>query len=71
MYAGVAHELSIFPLSLRGMRVSPITSSTFLYAFALAIVFIVTKAINLVLHWVNATSHIEFINHNKRQRYVL
>ena len=34
MYAGVTHELSTFPLRLRDMRLSPITPSTFLQAFA-------------------------------------
>ena len=35
MYAGVAHELSTFPLSLRELRLSAITSSTFLQALNL------------------------------------
>ena len=48
MYAGVTHELNTFPLRLRDMRLSPITPSTFLQAFVLAVILTVTKAINLV-----------------------
>ena len=47
IYAGVAHELSTFLLCLRDMRLSPITLSTFLQAFAPALI-IVIKAIYLV-----------------------
>ena len=43
VYAGA--ELSTFPLSLRELRLSPITPSTFLQAFALAVILFVTKAI--------------------------
>ena len=52
-------DLSTFSLRLRDMRLSPITPSTFLLAFALAVILIVIKAINRVdwiLHWENATS---------------
>ena len=48
MYAGVTHELGTFPLRLFDMRLSPITLSTFIQVFALAVILIVTKAINLV-----------------------
>ena len=48
MYAGVTHELSIFHLRLHDMRLSPITPSTFLQAFAPAVILIVNKVINLV-----------------------
>ena len=48
MYAGIIHVLSIFHVRWRDMRLSPITPSTFLQAFAPAeIILIVTKAINL------------------------
>ena len=42
------HEPSTFPLRLRDKRLSPITPSTFLQAFAPAVTLIVAKAINLV-----------------------
>ena len=48
VYAGVTHELSTFHLRLRDMRLSPITQSPFLKVFGLAVILIVTKAINLV-----------------------
>ena len=48
MYAGVTHELSTFPLRLRDLRISSITPSTFLQAFALVVIIIVTKAIDVV-----------------------
>ena len=37
MFAGVTHELSTFPLRVRDMRLSLITLSTFLQAFAPAV----------------------------------
>ena len=43
MYAGVTQELSIFPLIVRDMRLSPIISSTFLQAFTHVINLIITK----------------------------
>ena len=71
MYAGVTHELGTFPLRLREMHLSPVTATTFLLAFVLAVILIVTKTINLVdLHWENAASYGEFINCNT-QRYML
>ena len=48
MYAGVTHELSTFPLRIRDMRLSSITPSTFLQAFAPAVILDVAKAINIV-----------------------
>ena len=65
MYAGVTHELRTFPLRLRDMRLSPITPSTFLQAFAPAVILITTKTINLVDFALgNATSYRELINGN-------
>ena len=48
MYADVTHQLSMLPLRLRDMRLSPITLSTFPQALTLAVTLIITKAINLV-----------------------
>ena len=45
MYDGVAYDLTTFPLRLRDMRLSLITPSTFLQAFAPAEILVVTKAI--------------------------
>ena len=59
MYAGVTHELSIFPLRLCDMRLSPVTLSTFLEAFVPAVILIVTKTFNLVDFALgNATSYL-------------
>ena len=44
----VTHELIIFPLCFREMRLFPIVPSTFLQAFAPVVILILTKAINLV-----------------------
>ena len=38
------HELITVSLHLRDMRLAPITSSTFLHAFAPAVTLIITKA---------------------------
>ena len=48
MYAGITHELSIFHLPIRDMRLSPIIPLTFLQVFDPAVILTVTKAINLV-----------------------
>ena len=48
VYPAVKHELSTFPLSLRDMCLCPITPSTFLQAFAPAVILIKTKPNYLV-----------------------
>ena len=68
IYAGVTHGLSTFPLRVRDVRLSPITPSTFLQAFAPAV--FLTPRLYSILHWENATSYREFINYNT-QRYML
>ena len=47
IYADVTHELSTFPLRFRDLRLSPITPSTFLQAFVLVVIIIVTKATDI------------------------
>ena len=42
LYAGATHKRSTFPLPLRYMHLSPITPSNSLYAFAPAVILIVT-----------------------------
>ena len=48
MYAEITHELSIFPLGLRDMRLFPITPSNFLQAFAPVVILIITTTKYLV-----------------------
>ena len=71
MNAGLTHELSIFPLCLRDMPLSPTTPSTFLQAFFPVVILILLKQlIYWILHWGNDISYREFINCNT-QRYML
>ena len=62
---------STFPLHLRDMRLSPITSSTFLQAFD-SILQSSLQIIYLIFHWIIDISNSElFVKCNKQQRYRL
>ena len=49
MVAGVTHELITFSLSLRDMRLSPITLSTFLRAFTPAVILVLYTIANYLV----------------------